>query len=476
MRRQFSILMVVIIFMGTRVAAAEDDAIPDAFLATTVGAPSEEPFFDDPGDPTLTRLIETGLDSNFDMETARQRILQAEAIADQMLAPLLPSVSAEAAYNMIPYNNVGSGIEMAAIPGVTDTGSDDTQILHSVSALLKASYLIDITGKNVTARKASLADAAAARADAQTMAYNLVFLITQTYYDVVYAGIQLDLVEGQVRTNRELLELVEARFDMGSATALDVLQQAQQLEASNSQMPLVRALVETSKHQLAVLVGVESAAELPEIGTNAPNVGAEPALGTPTRLLQSRPDLRADAARLEAATQRKKSTKRSLLPTLMLTGQVGYQMNYIEQLDRGETWGLGAMLSVPLWDGGRTIATVRQARATESAAVSALNQKKRSAVAEVESARLMERAQKEHYQAVVRQLEASRVAFSEARERYVVGLSEYLNVLITLGTHQAAQLGEVQAHKNLVLSRVNLMKALGGNWTSRLLENGMGGN
>jgi multidrug efflux system outer membrane protein len=469
----FSLVFFVFITPQYGWADGGEVALPPTFGADSGGTPSETPFWQSFDDPVLSALVKRGISGNFDIEAARNRMVQAEAVARQMLAPLLPSVTAEAGYNLTPYNNVGQGLaidlppdQMASFPMAT--GQGDTEIRHSISAVVKASYLVDITGRNYTARQAALQDTAASRADAETQAANLAFLITQVYFDAVAAQKRLALVEEQITTNEALLELVEARLDRGSANALDVLQQRQQLEATKSQLPLVQSLLATSRNQLAVLTGTVSVADLPPIGDRMPELVGEPEVGDPARLLSARPELRAETARLEAAEQRKKSAFRTLLPTLALSGQVGYTGNYIDQYDDGETWSLGALLSVPLYEGGRNHAALDQARAGVASAVNTRRQAALGAVEEVQSALARDRAQRAYYETLLRQQEASKLAFQEARERYLVGLIDYLNVLVTLASHQQLQLSEVQAYHDLVLSRAGLLKALGGDWTKQI--------
>ncbi len=469
-------LVILFCFLTLTTPVLADEAGPHPVTPVSdAKAATRTPYWEQFNDPTLNELIRRGLGNNFDVAAARHRVSQAEAMARQALAPLLPSISAEAGYNLSPYNSVGSAIKMDPIPGApASSDDDDTQLMHSVSTVLKASYLVDITGKNVAARQAALRDAAASRADAAGIAYNLAFLIIQTYFDVITAQTRLALIEGQIKNNSALLELVEARLDRGSVGALDVLQQRQQLEATKAQLPLIRALVTTGKNQLALLIGAPGADELPPIGAELPQLSPAPA-GRVNRLPSHLPSLRAEKLRMQAAEHRKKSAQRTLLPSLVLNGSVGYQMNYIDQVGDGETWALGAMISIPLWSGGANHAALRQSKAALAAAKNGFAQKQLTAVKEVDNARIREQEQQEHYEAMVRQLEASKVAFGEARERYVVGLTDYLNVLVTLATHQAVQLSEAQAYHDLVLARVRLLQAMGGDWTHTLLtRNGTG--
>lgn len=468
----YMLLALFVFLAGPPGIFAEDGVsnLPEAFSAGNRAGPSEKPYWELLGDPTLSELISRGLEGNFDVEAARYRILQAEAAARQMRAPLLPSVSAEAGYNMTPYNNLGPGLDLGPMAQgfPMATGVGDTKVRHTVSAVVKASYLVDIVGKNTAARKGALKDVDAAKADVDSLAANLTFLITQAYFDVVAAQRRLELLGVQVKTNEELLELVETRLDLGSANAIDVLQQRQQLERAKSNVPIVQSSIETYKQQLAVLLGMGSPATLPQISSSLPKFRGEPLIGKPSGLISSRPDIRAESERVFAAKEREKNAFRTLFPSLVLTGQAGYQGNYIDKYDDGEIWGFGAVLSIPLYEGGRNFAALDLARAQVASAESARHQATLNALLDVESSLSRYRASLEFHETLLRQLDASKLAFEEARKRYAVGLIDYLNVLVILASHQQLELSEVQAREDVVMNRARLLKSLGGKWTKNI--------
>jgi multidrug efflux system outer membrane protein len=447
--------------------------LPEHYTNTSSGRPSEEPYWLGFDDPALTALVERGIKGNFDIEAAKHRIVQAEAIARQTLAPLLPTVTAEAGWSLRPFDSVGTGMQVPSMQ-IPPTAGDTPEVIHSVSTTLKASYLVDITGRYYTARQAALLETAASKADAETQAANLALLIVQAYFDAAAAEIRLSMIKDQIASSEELLGLVEARFRTGASNALDVLQQRQLLEATKSQLPLVRALIDTSRQQLAALIGESSTSSLPAIRAELPNVGELPAAGSPGRLHTARPELRAAKERLEALNEREKSALRTLLPSLALNGQVGYQMIYSNEVYDGDLWSLGVLLSIPLYQGGANWAALDQARAAKRAATSALQQGALNAYQQVESSMINERERRDRLEILHRQMKAAELTFTEARKRYLVGLSEYLNVLAALGSYQAVELSVLQAERDLLFARIQLLSALGGDWTRQLLS-GRGG-
>jgi NodT family efflux transporter outer membrane factor (OMF) lipoprotein len=441
---------------------AGGDALPERFAGAVPGARSEQPWWRQLGDARLTELVEESLTASFDLAVARDRVLQLEAIARQSRAALLPSVSIDVATSGTPgavNPCLLGGFSAAAV------GAARPSVCYSGSAMLVASLQADIWGRAWTGFRAALLDAAASRDDRDGQAAALAAAVAQTYLDAVTARAQLEIAQRQLEVNEKFLTLIEARFEQGAATALDVLQQRQQVAAGSAALPRARAAVRVARQQLAVLLGRSPSGDLPAVGSTLPDVGDAPPTGTPAGLLEARPDLRAVRSRTVASEQRAKSTFRAMLPSLRVSGQIGYQGNYAQELDTLDTWSVGAALTLPLFEGGRAWAAYEQAEAARSAAVNSGWQATLDAIQQVESALVRDSEQRKHLDAIQVQHEAARLAFEEARARYLNGIDNYLNVLTALGIYQAAQLQLLQARHDAAVSRVQTYHALGGSWT-----------
>lgn len=469
--------LAAVFFARSAVADTDSPVFPTAYTNGTEGAPDERPYWVQLDDGTLKALVEKGLSQNFDLKAVEERIRQSEALARGTKAPLLPALNAEAAWNIRQFESPGMGYTspataaMAAAAAAAGVPAGDVPgALQSVTTSLKATWIADITGRNTLNKNAAYIETDALRNDASTQATSLAQLIASAYFNVAVAEVRMDVAEEQIATSQDFLELVEAQFEAGSANALDVLQQRQNLEAAKGRLFLVRQVLETSKQQLAVLLGAESTAVLPVVAALLPEPTPLPPTGTPERLLDARPELRAASTRIQALALREKAAFRTLLPSLAVSGQVGYQVNYSEDADHGEVWSLAALLSVPLYQGGAIKSGLDRARASTRAEIMSLQQAAYKAVGEVESALIRDREQQAYIASIHQQLETSRIAFEEAKARYTVGLSNYLNVLTALATHQSVQLTKVQAHLDWIVIRISLLNALGGEWSKQLVN------
>ena len=453
--------------------------------AAPAGAQEDQPWWTTQGDPVLQALIEEGLGGNGDVQAAWYRAEQADARAAAALAPILPSASFDVGANLAPYDSLGFGFggltefewpEFPDIPGVEwpemdqDTG-EDPSVYWTGQAMVSARVPLNLWGSSIPTPRAGRYAAQAAEGDAQAQTLALASAVAGAYYDVLAARQQLALLEGQLEANRALLEITQLRFETSEATGLDVLQQRQQVAAGESRVPQARRLEQIASQRLATLIGRSPDAGL-ELGRDTLPVLAElPVAPTPADLTPDRPDLRAASSRLDAARLRKDATGRDFLPTLALTGQAGVQWNHIEEFDSLPTWGAGASLSLPLFEGTRRWQGVREARAGEDAAQRQLDQLQLQARQQVDAALVSETEQRAELDALRVQLDAAATAHDEARARYAAGLTSYITVLVAMTTRQQVEIGVLQAERNLFDTRIQLHEALGGPWTTDLSRN-----
>lgn len=459
----------MLLLLMTLLAQAGEPAVPlpPDWTVPSSGPRTDALWWEDLGGEGLDRLVRTGLALNGDFGAFEARVAQSEALSRAALAPLLPSLSFDVSTSTAPLDSLGfffGGGFASQIP-------DPPTAYHTGTAQLKATWAPDLSGTSALAWRASRLDALATAGDRDAQAIALATRIAQSWVALETARARLVVVQEQVRVSEELLALAEARYASGLNTAQELLQQRQQVAAVGGLLPSAEAQVRSAEQSLAVLVGGrpdQAATLLPPALVERPVLPPRPGLGQPEELLELRPDLRAAALDLEAATARVRSAQTGLVPTVGLSGTAGWQGIYITELKTQAVWGLGLNLSVPLLQGGRELSNLQAAKASEDAARRTLEQLALQAVFEVQDAAQREDAQARVLTLYGAQAEAARMAFEEARAQYTGGLSTYLTVLTALNTWQQAQLNELSAWQTLMNTRIELCDALGGAWPQRL--------
>ena len=434
-------------------------------------APVAAPWWQTWGDAELRALVQEGLSANQDLSAAQARLDQADALSQQALAAVLPSIGLDASGSTGPYSSLGFqfGADMSNVP-------DPPDLYSRGSAKASASLAADIWGKNTLAFRSGRRSVEATVQDVRGAMITVAASIANSWYSLVAARQQVAVVQAQLQANQDLLEIVRLRYDRGSASALDVLQQRQQAAATAALLPSVRYQVAVAEHALQVLLGRDptdpACQPFPALDT-LPAVPPLPPLGLPADLLDNRPDLLAARARVESAELSRRSTNRSLLPTLAISGDAGWEAITTTESRTQDTWGLSASLSVPLFAGGSMIAGIKAARAELDAESRSYDQSVLQALQEVENALAMEAALAEQQQAWETQRNAAAQAFQESRARWQEGLADYLSVLAAMQGLQQAEINVINTHRDRLSARITLHSALGGPWVRELDPQGV---
>jgi outer membrane protein, multidrug efflux system len=445
--------------------AARPDApgeLPDGYSLYSGDAKSPSPWWNTMGSPELTRLIDSALTDNFSLSESWYRLQQARALAVQAGASLYPELDA-----------FGSAATNRSDSAGRSSGSAGSQ---NYELGLTASYEVDLWGRVRSQREAALLDVKATEADLHAAAVSLAAEVALRWVQILSQRLQKQLLEEQLASNSTFLELIELRFRKAMVSALDVYQQKQVVENVRAKIPLVQAETQLLMHELAVLLGRPPKADLELNQIQMPTIGQLPPLGLPADLLAARPDVQAAGMRLRAADWQLAEARANRLPALRIGAGAQYGPEELDLLF--DTWllSLAANLTAPIFDGGRRAAEVDRLRATVDENLWTYRRVVLTAVKEVEDALARETRQREHIEALKAVMTAARNGLREAIDRYRNGLSDYLPVLTQLLTVQDLEQNMIAQQEQLILYRIGLYRALGGQWPKEALQSDAASN
>lgn len=424
-------------------------------------APLPDRWWQDFKDPALDQLIAGTLSGNLQLRAAWARLEQAEALARQAGAGRYPLLDLSASANRAKFFN------RFAPEG---SGAPSSLELTTYSASLAANYEVDVFLKMTNQARGAARDALAARDEVEALAMSLAAQVTETWFDIAYQRAQRELIDVQVELNETLLELVTLRFRGGLGSAVDVLQQKQQLVATRSRLAQIDAAEAVLRQQLAVLTGQPPLTAAAPAEIALPSLPPVPGTGIPADLLHRRPDVRAARNRIVAADHRVAVAVADRFPALRLGASLDFQETNLLDLFKTPLWSLFASITAPLFDGFRRSAEVARQKAVVEELLWSYGYALLSAIAEVEAALVQERQQQKLIADLEEVVSVAGDNLREARLRYEQGVSDagFLNVLTALQSQQAAELELLAARRRLLSFRVQLCRALGGTWTRAL--------
>jgi len=257
---------------------------------------------------------------------------------------------------------------------------------------------------------------------------------------------------------------VEARYEAGSISGLDLAQQRNTVATIEAGIPALKADRAANENALAILlarVPGRFAVETATLDTVAlPAIAA----GQPSDLLERRPDIRGAEARLKAANADIGAARAAFFPSLDLSASV---TRSFATASAAETVGsLGASLLAPIFSGGSLEGNLQSAtgRQTELAAnyrLTVLN-----SFAEVENSLVNVEATAARAASLAVAADEARKAYELSLARYRAGASDLLSVLDAQRSWLSARDSAAQARLNRYSTAVDLFVALGGGWKS----------
>ncbi|WP_095143033.1 efflux transporter outer membrane subunit [Pseudomonas sp. Irchel s3b6] len=408
------------------------------------------------GSPELDRLIEQARIGSFDLAAAVARVRQAQATAVIAGGPLLPEVKAGLNANRQ---------KLLRGDGYSQLDADSSnKAVDSFDANLSASYEIDFWGGKHAAHDSALQGVRASEFDQATVELTLLGSVANSYAQSLSLQEQSRIAELNLANAQSVLQLVQTRYDSGSATALELAQQKSLVAAQQRQLPLVRQQAEEARITLAALLGRPVQA-LPRSQQrfdqlNWPSIDA----GLPSDLISRRPDIARAEAQLAAAQADVIVARAAMLPSVTLSASLGSGADTFSDTLRSPFYNLTAGLVAPIFNNGRLGAERDRASARQQGLLETYRGAIINGFADVEKALTGIRGLDEQRQWQAEELAHAQTAFNIAQRRYQAGAEDLLSVLDTQRTLYAAQDLNVQLRLARVQASIALYKALGGGW------------
>lgn len=396
-------------------------------------------------DTVLQQLIEKGIANNTDLNIARLKVREAEALLTSSKLAYLPSVS------LTPQGTIKS-IE----------GNSPTKTYNLAAS---ADWELDIFGRLTNAKREAKAVLEQSQAYKQAVQTQLIATIANSYYTLLMLDKQLDISRRTAEIWAENLRVMKALKKAGQTTEMAVAQiEASKLSVDASLLSLEQQITEV-ENSLSSLLGV-----VPQrIDRSTLDMQSFPdtlSVGVPLQLLQRRPDVRQSEAALAEAFYTTNRAYSAFYPAITLSGSAGWTNAAGAIISNPGEWlfsAVGALVQ-PLFNRGQNIANLKVAKVRQEEALLTFRQTLLNAGTEVNDALLQ-------WQVARRRLDLDRqqiislqsaVRSSELLMRH--SSQNYLEVLTARQTLLDAELSAVSDRFEEIQGVINLYHALGGGY------------
>ncbi|WP_084903216.1 efflux transporter outer membrane subunit [Burkholderia ubonensis] len=401
----------------------------------------------------LDALVDEGLRNSPTLGAAAHTLNAArEQLRAQIGSSMLPSIDAG-----------GQATRQRALGVPIPALGAPTLLYDTFVGQLQARYTIDLFGASRFANRAL-----GKRVDIS--AFQLESARRALAANIVTASVTTSVLGAQIDTTERLVALADAqardaerRHALGAASRSDALNARQSAETVAAGLPALRQQRDSARHALAVLIGRTPDQAPADLALADLHLPAQVPVVVPSDLLQSRPDIRAADAALQAAAAEVGVATAQLFPQLSLSASMGQGgFNWPAMLSgAGAIWSIGASLSQPIFHGGALLAQRRAAKESYAAAVDQYKQTVLGAFQDVADSLAALEHDAQALDASGRAALAARGAYDDAAARVRLGALPPSASRASELQYRNARLDEIRATGARLADTARLYQAMG---------------
>ncbi|EPU0249093.1 multidrug efflux transporter outer membrane subunit OpmE [Pseudomonas aeruginosa] len=452
-----------LILLGGCAAVGPDYAPPSASAPASFGAmPAgidgsgvEIEWWRGFDEPALESLIQRALAANLDIALAGARLDEAKALLRENREEFLPRGGPAFDYQ-------------ARRRGEVETPAGQQRDIETYRGALDASWEIDLFGRVRRSVEAAEAQAGSREALLRNVQASVAATVAMSWFQLQGIEAELAVVHDIAGNQRDSLEMVERLVSAGSAHEFDRLRAEALLHNVEAAVPDLERRRAATRNALAVLLAEAPQAFSPPVARASGERLTLRTLGVgdPAGLLARRADIAAAERNLAAATARIGVETAGLYPQVEVRGSIGLVAGNLDALDESGTSFnvLNPVIRWALLDRGRVWARIAASEARAQEALILYDRTVLRALQETDDAFNGYGAAADRLRLRLLEATANREAARLARERFVQGDGEYLDVLEAERSDHLSRRALSIARTEQRLAVVGIYKALGGGW------------
>lgn len=407
-------------------------------------------------DPILTEYIIKTADSNYDIKINALKVLEGQEVVKESFGNELPSinfnstVSREKFSGSIPYAGM-------FFPSYYAT---------NMRFPLTVNYEVDIWGKNRSNTKKAQKELEALKYDEKSAFISLTTLTASTYFNVMSIDKQIEYQKELVDIRKEILNLTKINYDYGLASSTDVTVADKSYTESLSDMETLKNNQSKLLNQLSVLTGTnsENSSTLTRSSIDNIQVLTDLPQSISSEIIDHRPDILKAEAQLQAAAIDVKVARKNMLPSINLTGFVGFNAYAFSPLFdwRSFIMSLGGGLAQPIFTGGRLMAQLRAKKYKYEQMFNMYQKTILTSMQEINDSLVDIKTETAKNQNNIKRVECETKYYNDIYYKYEKGAVSYLDTLKYKENLLSLRKEEIQSKTSLIIAALSLYKSVGG--------------
>jgi len=420
---------------------------------------------------TLEEAINIALQRNTSLQKSANGIKSYESNVTAAYGNLLPTLGAQAAWNWSRQETKGGFLNLGG--GILIPQPDLKQVYESTTNSLGAGTnwtlfdgLSNLANVNQSKNNLESAQLALAR-----LKQTIVFQTISNYYDIINATELLKVKEEDVKWNGKNLETITERNKLGAVTLADVY--SQQVNVGNAELAVIQANnnLETAKSNLLYYLGLDvmesykfsdslSVADRDVIQKHV-EANYQDLSDAMTKSLSSRFDYQSAKLSLESSINGVTMAKGGYFPNLVNNVNFSTNASNVKDLFSNKTYYVGFTLNVPIFSGFAIDNHVQLAEVSALNSKADLSDLERDIKRNIQKTYLDLQAAEKSLEVSGRNVEAAEESRRIQQEKYNLGSSTLLDVLVANSGYTNAQTSYINAEYAYIVLSEQLKFQLG---------------
>lgn len=422
---------------------------------TGVGITEFSPhWWDHFGDPLLSQLIASTLQSNNDLALAGIRLRQARLAVGLSDITLTPDFSASGTVSN------------------TKNLRRNTTPSENYDNVFSTSYELDLWGKLARTREQSDWLAKASAQDLQATALTLIGATSQLFWQTASLNQQIVNVQQSLIIARETLTMVTSRFKAGELSLLDVLQAKETVLSREAGLSDLLQQRDESRNALSILLSRppgQFPAERPSLDIHQ---SVPVAKRLPLEVIAKRPDVQSAELNLRAALAGSDAARLSFYPSLTLNASLNAGAAMFQQWFSNPARTLGSKLDLPFIQWNKVKLTVEQSSLNVQTAAIQFRNASYKALQDIDNAMSQRLTYQQEKQRQLNTLELSQQRLALVESQYRHGSVVYQTLLDAQNNLLDSENRLLKTQYNYLNSTMKLWLALGGGENNTLNQQG----
>ncbi|MCB2204438.1 TolC family protein [bacterium] len=409
---------------------------------------------------TLDRCVETGLKHNIEVLRAENSVDRSKTFRKQALGDFLPSLSARGSWTRYDRDQIGI------------RGNELFTSRNSYSYNVEAGLTVFDGLRNFNTADQSLLDYKASEQGFKRTKENIVFLVQQSFFNVLRFEQLVRVAESNLERSRGQLDRIKEMNAVGSVPQADVYRQ--QVTVGNDELAVIEAENNASNANvdLQALLGISPrpdfalySGDVPEEITTTEMQSYRASLSDFEEMvataLETRSDMRQSELTVESAEKGVSIASSGHYPQVNAFAQYTWNNLALEAFDQYDRFYYGISISLPIFSNFQISSNVQRSEIALKDAEYTREQLRRRIATDIMRALNDLEAAEKNAEISQKKLQSAREDQRIAQERYNLGAGTLLDMITANANFTLAESDVVNARYNYLVARKQMDYQLG---------------